>query len=414
MEIKFGLISADSHAAYDRHDFTSRMSAAKWGDRIPQVMEIERDGQRVHRWVTYGKSASAGEGGGVCNCPALMGEPFPHFPQRWEEVPRAAFDPEDRLQALDTDGVDAEVLFQRDTGFFDIGDADFELDVVRASNDTMTDWTRVSDRYLPLVLVPYLSGVETMAREIERAVVKGGLRGVNITGQMHGSLPHLTDPYWDPVWDACQQLEVPVNFHGSAGIDVGVGKREGRWSGYTPRQGHSASVTTSCVTPAQIIPQLIFCGVTERFPHLKIVFAEAGIGGFTHAAAICDHEWEVRHLWNEGITTRPSEAIARQMYANFWFEPAAMQLGDRIGTDNIMWESDLPHIPCNYPQSWDAVERVMEEVPAEDRRKLLYENAMRVYRIEATLPVVENGQARRLPPPAHLLRRVDPHGRTIR
>ena len=44
MEIRFGLISADSHAAFSRDDFTSRMSASKWGDRIPHVAESERDG----------------------------------------------------------------------------------------------------------------------------------------------------------------------------------------------------------------------------------------------------------------------------------------------------------------------------------------------------------------------------------
>ena len=116
MEIRFGLISADSHAAFGRDDFTERMSTSKWGDRIPHVVEIERDGRLVHRWTAYGKPASVGEGGGVCNCPALMGAPFPHFPQRWEDVPPAAYDPAARLGALDTDGVDAEILFQRDPG----------------------------------------------------------------------------------------------------------------------------------------------------------------------------------------------------------------------------------------------------------------------------------------------------------
>jgi len=285
---------------------------------------------------------------------------------------------------------------------------------VRAANDTMTEWTRVSGRYLPLVMVPYLSGLDVMAQEIERAVVSGGHRGVHLNGQMPSSLPHVTDPYWDPIWETCQALGVPVNFHGSAGVNAGVGKNEARWVGYTPRQGHSASVTTSCVTPAQLIPQLVFSGLTERFPRLKIVFAEAGIGGFTHAAAICDHEWEVRHLWTEGIATRPSEAIARQMYANFWFEAAAIQLEDRIGTDNLMWESDLPHIPCNYPQSWEAVERALQGVPPPDRRKLLFENALRVYGIEATLTVGENGPAARLPAPGHLIRHTDERGRTIR
>ena len=53
--------------------------------------------------------------------------------------------------------------------------------------------------------------------------------------------------------------------------------------------------------------------MTERFPNLKVVFAEAGIGGLNYVIAACDHEWECRQLWNEGLPTRPSEAVRRQM-----------------------------------------------------------------------------------------------------
>src|SRR5207253_5112867 len=53
MEIKYELISADSHAAFDRDDFTRRMSVSKWQDRIPRVLEVEDNGRRVHRWTVY-------------------------------------------------------------------------------------------------------------------------------------------------------------------------------------------------------------------------------------------------------------------------------------------------------------------------------------------------------------------------
>ena len=89
-------------------------------------------------------------------------------------------------------------------------------------------------------------------------------------------------------------------------------------------------------------PQLIFSGVTERFPHLKCVFAEAGIGGLNYVLAACDHEWEYRHLWTEGIATRRPETLRRQMYVNFWFEAEGIKLRHHIGIDNIMWESDFP------------------------------------------------------------------------
>jgi len=346
---------------------------------------VDSGNHRVDRWTVYeGPPQSS-----VCNCPALMGEPFPTYPDRWQDVPKAAYDPLERLNALDVDRVDAEVLFPNPPGgnYFEFGDVEFELDVVRAYNDVLSDWGRASDRYLPLTILPYLSPPEIIAREIERATAAGH-RGVNVLGQMPERLPHLADPYWFPIWNACQELGVPIHFHGSAGVRAGSSVR--RWSGYSTRQAHSAQTATSAVTPAQIIPQMIFSGVTERFPGLNCVFAEAGVGGLNYAIAACDHEWESRHLWTEGIHTRPSDVIRRQMYVNFWFEAEGIKLRHDIGVENIMWESDFPHVASFYPRSWDAVERVLKGVPETDRRKMLYENAMRVYRIDAKVPP-ENG-----------------------
>ena len=355
MDLIYGLISADSHAAFAPDTYTSRMSAGRWGDRIPLVVEVKANGSAVDRWSIYGKISD----NDVCNCPALMGEPFPTFPKRWEEVPATAYNPVERLKALDQDGIDAEVLFPNPPGgtFFEYGDRDFELDVVRAYNDALSEWGRASDRYLPLAIVAYLSEPETIAREIERAA-SGGHRGINCLGEMPAPLPHLTDPYWYPVWDVCQQLDLPVHIHGSAGVRAGASVR--KWSGYTPRQAHSAMTATSAVTPAQVVPHLIFSGLTEKFPRLKIVFAEAGIGGLNYVLAACDHEWESRRLWTEGLTTRPSETVRRQIYVNFWFEAEGIKLRHDIGIDNIMWESDFPHVASYYPRSWHEVNRVLE------------------------------------------------------
>jgi predicted TIM-barrel fold metal-dependent hydrolase len=380
MQLRFGLISADSHAAFEPTTYTSRMSQHKWGDRIPRVVETKENGAVVDRWSIYGRISDAD----VCNCPAVMGEPFPTFPKRWEEVPALAYDPAQRLNALDRDGVDAEVLFPNPPGgtFFEYGDRDFELDVVRAYHDALSEWMRTSDRYLPLAIIPYLSDPAIIAREVERAA-SAGHRGVNCLGEMPAPLPHLTDPYWYPLWDVCQSLDLPVHIHGSAGVRAGASVR--KWSGYTPRQAHSAMTATSAVTPAQVVPHLVFSGLLGRFPRLKIVFAEAGIGGLNYVLAACDHEWQTRRLWTEGLATRPSTIVREQIYVNFWFEAEGIKLRHDIGIDNIMWESDFPHVASYYPRSWQEVERVLGDVPAEDRRKLLYENAVRLYHIDAVV-----------------------------
>ena len=374
MDLKHGLISADSHVAFERNAFVDRMP--KWGDKAPRVISYERDGRVTDGWATYGQAPDQQ----VCNCPALMGDPFPHWPERWEEVPEQAYDPEQRLQALDVDGVDAEVLFPNPPGalYYAYGDAAFEMDAVRAYNDILAEWAQVSPRYLPLAGIPWLQPAADIAREIERAV-KAGHRGINAMGKMPKGLPHLADRCWDPLWAVCQELGAAVHFHGSAGLTAGRSMRH--WEGFGERQAHTLMTSSSAVTPAQIIPQLIFSGITERFPRLKIVFAEAGIGGLNYVMAACDHEWETRQLWTEGLPTRPSEAVRRQMFVNFWFEAEGIKLRHDIGIDNLMWESDFPHVASYYPRSRESVERVLGGVDEADRAKLLYENAMRIYQV---------------------------------
>src|SRR5579871_4043532 len=102
MEIKFGLISCDSHGQLDRDAFTSRMSQTKWGDAIPHVVETTERGELVDRWSVAGQIQGTGPfGGGVVNCPAAMGDPSRRtHPKHWDEVPRKVYDPAERLKAL--------------------------------------------------------------------------------------------------------------------------------------------------------------------------------------------------------------------------------------------------------------------------------------------------------------------------
>src|ERR1041385_8100055 len=177
MEIKFGLISSDSHGQLGKDAYTSRMSKQKWGDRIPHVIEVRDEKFRdpVERWIVNGEI----QGGNVCNCPTAMGNRG-DYPQRWEEVPQEVYDPAKRLEALDRDGVDGEVLFPNGPGgtfFYD--DAAFELACVRAYNDALAEFRRVSDRFIPLAALPFMSPIETIVAEVERAV-KAGHNGINM------------------------------------------------------------------------------------------------------------------------------------------------------------------------------------------------------------------------------------------
>jgi predicted TIM-barrel fold metal-dependent hydrolase len=66
---------------------------------------------------------------------------------------------------------------------------------------------------------------------------------------------------------------------------------------------------------------------------------------------------------------------------NFWYERSGIELRHEVGVDNIMWESDYPHTTSTYPNSWEYVERTLQGVPEDERTRMLYQNAMRVYRL---------------------------------
>lgn len=374
MDVKFGLISCDSHGQLERDAFTDRMSKSQWGDRIPQVVEMQHNGKTVDRWVVDGVPWMRE----IVNCPSAMPGKDNRYPDRWDDVPSKVYNPYERLKALDEDRVDAEVLFPN-TPFgnaaFSRQDREYELACVQAYNDALGAWTDVSDRFIPLALLPSMGSLDDAMRSVRRAVDHGH-RGITL----QGNAQRLLDPEWSPLWEFCQEAEIPVNFHAGIGVGGG-GPRQPDWEGYTMSQRHTASTGRIPSGASQGVAFLFFSGILDRFPRLKVVTAETATGWMVYVIEACDYEWERRHLWTEGVLSRPSDVLRRQVTTSFWFERSGIELRDFIGVDNIVWESDFPHITSTYPRSWEYVERTVEGVPEDERRKLLFENALRLYKL---------------------------------
>lgn len=393
MEIKFGLIDADSHGNVCPETWTSRMSKAKWGNLIPHIEEVnDKDiiaranmpppfEGPVERWMIYGQVA---EPRGVANAPAVMDDAQRRYLyQRWSEVPKKVYDPIARLGAMDEDGIDAQILFPNSPvlflGFSVDGNAQFELECIQAHNDEFADWRRTSDRYVPLALIPYLSDIQVIVREVERSVGNGhrGIVMLAEPSQNMVGLRHFNDPFWHPLWEACQSLDVPVHWHASGGLKLNMPL----WHRYTRYLGQAIAVAAGFSSQAQLLPNLLFSGILERYPKLKFVCAEAGLGWINYVLEGCDHEWERLHLWTSGLKTRPSELFRRQVYSTFWYESAGIELRHNFNLQNIMWESDYPHTTSTYPQSRQFVDRTLANVPQDERELLMFRNAQRLYHL---------------------------------
>jgi uncharacterized protein len=407
MKINFGLISADSHAQLHRDAFIQRMSKAKFGNRIPHVEESSDpswraftwDERPVERWVVDGRVVDTR---GVANCPALMDNIDRMFmPQRWEDTPPAAYDPIARLKVLDEDGVDGEVLFCNNPAFgscFIQCDAELELACVQAYNDAIWDWREASDRYVPLMIIPYFSGIEATVREVTRCARKG-FRGLIMLAEpssvgddkffkkdapvnpaFRHCLKHFCDPYWEPLWAACQDLGVAIHWHADGGLKTPLSV----WKRFTAYELFAVTSPAAHSSLAQFLPNVVFTGVLERYPGLNWVCAETTLGWFNYVLDSCDQVWERRQLWKHGIKTRPSEQIRERVYADFWFEKGGegLDVRYRLRTDHIMWQSDLPHGTSTYPESRKILSRALEGVSADEVPLLLYKNAMKLYGLE--------------------------------
>ncbi len=211
MELKYGLISADDHVQEHPEVWTSRMSKQKWGDGIPHVI-TESDGSEC--WVVGGQRVSLP---GVAIAGALMGDPQ-REPRRWEEVPPMAYDPAERLKAMDLDHVDYSVLYPIVGGlaaesFGKLEDPDLELACVQAYNDWLIEeWASISPRFVPQCIVPIWPMERTVA-EIKRAVAKGHKGVIYPASPMElRAVPHVNEPAYDPLWAICEELECAALF----------------------------------------------------------------------------------------------------------------------------------------------------------------------------------------------------------
>ena len=301
----------------------------------------------------------------------------------WAEVPKAAYDASERLKTMDADGVAAEVLFPQAAGFgggpfvTTRGPADLRLACVRAYNDYLAEeWSGVSSRFVSQCLIP-IWDVELAVAEVKRAHELGHRSLVWTAAPQNFGFPHFNDLYWDPLWSALQERSMPVSLHiGSAGIHHDL------WDGWSPMKRISITSVTAITSNVQVMANLIFSGVLERFPELRFISVESGLGWVPYLLETADHQYESQHLWNEGMAIRPSEYFRRQCYVNFWYEASGIQQRDLIGVENILWEADFPHPTSTYPNSRKAIEESLVGVPAKEQALMLQGNAEKLFRVE--------------------------------
>jgi predicted TIM-barrel fold metal-dependent hydrolase len=375
-------IDTDTHVTEPPDVWTARVSK-KWGDAVPHVRRV--DGRDV--WFIRDQTSGAP---GFTTQAGFDGS-YPDARMRFEDIPRASFDARARLEFMDAEGIWAQVLYPNvggfgSGGFLRLKEPELMLECVRAYNDFLVEWCGAdARRLLPVAAMPFWD-VAACVKEIERAAATGHRAVLACSEPQAFGQPRLCDAYWDPFWAAAQAARLPISFHIGAG-DLSELVKDRFQIGIRANYARVSSMVF--MQNANCISDLIFGGVCHRFPDLKLVSVESGVGWVPSFLEMCDWQWtngQVRREHPE-YTLLPSEYFRRQIYACFWFEesslhPALEQLGD-----NVLWETDYPHPTCQHPGPRDGwgrhpreyAEDVLGGVAEPLLRKVLHDNAAALY-----------------------------------
>lgn len=376
MDLKYGFISVDDHVQEHPEVWTQRLSKAKWGDRIPHV-EQQADG--TEHWVVDGQKIDLP---GV----ALAGAAMPdraREPQRWDEVPKVAYVPTERLTAMDVDSVDYSVFYPIVAGlagetFGRLTDPELELACVQAYNDWLIEeWASTSQRFIPQCIVP-LFPAEATVNEIKRAVAKGH-RGVVLPSvpMMLRDIPHINEPVYDPIWATCQDLDIPLCFHAGATRAIQFPP----YTGFSPELSAAMEAITRPVSSVLVVANFLYSRILTRFPKLKVVFAETSLAWGAYELELADHQFERQRLHTEGYDILPSELFRRQCYLTGWFDSTGLKTRKYIGLDNLLWSTNFPQGTSTWPDSRGTIARCFEGIPDNERRQVLVDNAAKLYKL---------------------------------
>ena len=382
------VIDADTHLT-EPHDMWTKRAPAKFRNRVPQVKML--DG--VRSWVIDGdqsigtgahpNSSVLKEGGKVRDLEKFLKLQF-------EDVHAGSSDVKERLAVMDEAGIYAQIVYPNILGFGGQASAkvDPELRLVctQIYNDAMAELQEESgQRLFPMALLPWWNVAEAV-KETERCAAMG-LKGININSDPHmtrdddgGMIPDLGTEHWFPLWEVCNDKNIPINFH------IGGSETSIDWMGQQgwpslPRDLRSGiSGAMLFFNNGKVVSNLIYSGILDRFKNLKFVSVESGIGWVPFLMEALDYQMaEIAET--KGFEKKPSEYFKSNFYACFWFEKNDLSdMLHKVGIDNCLFETDFPHPTSLYPI--DNLEQRLASLTQQDRAKVLSLNAAKLYGIE--------------------------------
>jgi len=375
------LFSVDDHIVEPADVWTKRLPS-KYHDQCPRV--VESDGRQFwvfedQRSATMGLNAVAGKD------PADWGTD----PVRFADLIPGCYDPVARAEDFRADGIVGSVLFPSLPGFggrvlSQFEDKELAHLCVQAYNDFVIDeWCAAApDMFVPTIITQ-LWDTELGAAEMRRCAEKGA-RAVSFPeNPSYLKLPSFHTEHWDPIFEAFEDTGMACSMHlGSSGhIPLP-----------TPDSHFSVAIAGSpAVVGVETLVDLLFGTLPHRFPDVKFVMTEGGVGYIPYVLERADFVWTKHRVWAPFPDTKPSEVFHRQFAVCAVNETFGLseQAIEAIGIDNVLWESDYPHSETTWPASQSEAAKVLGHLTDEQIAKITYQNAERLFDFPVSAP---NGQ----------------------
>ena len=298
--------------------------------------------------------------------------------RRYVDGHPGGFDPRARLGVLDAESIDVAVLYGGlALSLPAIHDPELAAWHCRVYNDWIAEFCAADRRRLAGVAALPLQDPRAAVDEARRAASELGLRAAfTRPNPLNPDARPLHDPAHEPVWTALEELGLPLTLH-PAGLWDMPGASRAMNQFMAPGTHHAVILFFD---QYMTLANLVYAGVLERHPGLRVGVLECGGGWIAHWMDRLDeftesYDWQLRHL-----KLKPSEYVRRQVTVSF--DPGEHTMGALarfIGEDNMIWASDFPHSDAKYPGVVAELREHSADMAPAARAKLLGLNSLALY-----------------------------------
>ena len=287
------------------------------------------------------------------------------------------FDGSAHLADMDLDGVDVEVVYCEVSGFrYLYRLREGAIDATRAFNDALGAYASADpDRLIVSYQIP-IHDIDAAVAEVARIAAAGGRSLQLPVFPTELGFPDYYHERYHPLWAAIEAADLPIACH------IGMNALFDDLAARDPTPGRAICVPMIALSSAEALGMWILGGVFERFPRLRLVLVEPGIGWVAWWLHQVDQMAARDGYTYPALRAPPSEYFRRNVFLTFMDEaPGIRTARDQFGIENLLWASDYPHPPTTFPNSRARLDAQLIGLSDAERIAISGGNAARVWRL---------------------------------